>query len=69
MKAGLYIVQLTEIYEFLCPSADGDVTSTPWLREAGVFDSEEAARDTADHYSGKGSYHLIPIHELKPTYQ
>lgn len=65
----MWIVQLTENHEFLCPSADGDVTSTPWLRSAGVFDSIEAACDTADFYIGDGNYHLIDVFNFEPTYQ
>jgi len=65
----MYIVQLKDGYEFLCPSVDGDVTSTPLLNSAGVFVSKEAATDTADHYSGAGSYYLIAVSGFEPTYQ
>lgn len=65
----MWIVQLTENHEFLCPSADGDVTSTPWLRSAGVFDSLEAATDTADFYAGDGNYAVIDVFSFEPTYQ
>lgn len=65
----MWIVQLTENHEFLCPSVDGDVTSTPWLRSAGVFDSLEAASDTADFYCGIGNYAVIDIYNFEVTYQ
>jgi hypothetical protein len=64
----MWIVQLAESYEFLCPSADGDVTSTPWLRSAGVFDSVEAASDTADFYIGQGQYEIVNVFCIKLTY-
>lgn len=65
----MFIVQLTENHEFLCPGAHGDVTSTPWLRSAGVFDSMDAAIDTADFYIGEGHYVLIDVFSFEPTYQ
>lgn len=65
----MWIVQLTESHEFLCPSADGDVTSTPWLSAAGVFELQEAAIDTADFYIGEGHYVLIDLFNFEPTYQ
>jgi len=65
----MWIVQLIENHEFLCPSADGDVTSTPWFRSAGVFDSLEAASHTADFYIGNGNYSVVDIFNFEPTYQ
>lgn len=65
----MWIVQLTENHEFLCPSADADVTSTPWLRLAGVFDTLEAAQDTADFYAGENEYVVIDVFNFQPTYQ
>jgi len=66
----LHIVQLKDCHEFLCPSPDGDVTSTPLLNKAGVFDSLESAIDTANHYCGEDNYDVIPVSNLmKPTYQ
>ena len=65
----MWIIQLTENHEFLCPSTDGDVTSTPWLTAAGVFDSLEAATDTADFYAGNGNYSVVDIFNFELTYQ
>ncbi len=65
----MWIVQLTDNHEFLCPSTDGDVTSTPWLRSAGIFDSIESANDTADFYIGNGHYVLVDVFNFEPTYQ
>lgn len=44
----VYVVQDGDEGMFLCPSPDGDVGYTRWVREAGQFDDEQAALDTAD---------------------
>lgn len=44
------IVQCLESHEFLCPSDDGDVTTTPFLLKAGHFESVEEAVSTADFF-------------------
>lgn len=61
----MYIVQLTDNYEFLYPHPDGDVCTTPFLRQAGVFQSAEAAIETAEFYSGVGSFHLVDIYNFE----
>lgn len=38
-----YIVQDLESFEFLYPSADGDVGLTPYIKQAGYFDELEDA--------------------------
>lgn len=65
----MWIVQLRENFEFLCPSQDGDVTSTPYLSKAGVFEHLDSAIETADFYSGANSYYLIDCFNFEPTYE
>ena len=53
MFARVWVVQDTETACFLCPHT-GDVGLTPWLVEAGMFDSEEEAVETASGHCGEG---------------
>lgn len=49
----VYIVQDRETALFLCPQ-DGDVGYTQWLNEAGRFDDQESAFETATYHCGEG---------------
>ncbi len=53
MMNHVFVVQDRETQMFLCPSF-GDVGYTPWIREAGHFDSEEEAVETAAFHCGEG---------------
>ena len=44
----VWVVQDADTGEFLCPSDDGDVTYTRFLKHAGLFEEEGAALDTAE---------------------
>ena len=57
-----FVVQDKESACFLCPQ-DGDVGFTQWLNEAGRFDSEEEAIETASHHCGEG-FIVNPFYEL-----
>ena len=61
MFARVWLVQDRETGCFLYPHT-GDVGFTPWLREAGRFDSEEEARDTASFHCGEG-FDLLSFYE------
>lgn len=65
----MWIVQLTDCHEFLCPGPEGEVTSTPWLGLAGVFEFLESAIDTADFHAGTGNYVVIDLFNFDPTYE
>lgn len=65
----MWLVQLYENHEFLCPSGDGDVSSTPWISRAGVFDSLEAAELTANYYVGENQYAIFDIFDFQPSHQ
>ena len=49
----VFIVQDRESALFLCPFM-GDVGYTAWLHEAGRFDDEESAIDTANFHCTEG---------------
>lgn len=49
----VFIVQDRESALFLCPQF-GDVGYTQWLREAGRFDDEESAVETAHFHCTEG---------------
>lgn len=51
----VYIVQDRETGLFLFP-CDGDVGYTQWLREAGHFDDEESAIETAFFHCTEGFF-------------
>lgn len=50
----VWVVQDAETGKFLCPTPDGDVGYTRWLHNAGLFDDEEAAVDTASALCTEG---------------
>lgn len=43
----VYIVQSRDSGLFLCPSDNGDVGHTEWVKEAGHFETKEEAIETA----------------------
>lgn len=49
----VFIVQDRESALFLCPLY-GDVSYTQWLHEAGYFDDEESAIETASFHCTEG---------------
>jgi hypothetical protein len=53
MSARVFVVQDRESACFLCP-LNGDVGLTPWINEAGQFESEEEALDTASVVCSEG---------------
>ncbi|CAB3762428.1 hypothetical protein [Paraburkholderia humisilvae] len=57
--AVVYVVQELLSGEFLCP-ADGDVSFTPRLRDAGGFgDADEAVHAGRDHCDGP--FDVVPV--------
>lgn len=57
--AVVYVVQELSSGEFLCP-ADGDVSFTPRLRDAGGFgDADEAVHAGCDHCDG--AFDVVPV--------
>ena len=57
--AVVYVVQELSSGEFLCP-ADGDVSFTPRLRDAGGFgDADEAVHAGFDHCDG--AFDVVPV--------
>ena len=53
MGERVFIVQDRESAQFLRPDA-GDVGFTTWINEAGVFENEEAAKETASFHCSEG---------------
>jgi hypothetical protein len=53
MYGRVFIVQDRESAQFLRPDS-GDVGFTTWIDEAGYFDNEEEASDTAIHHCSEG---------------
>lgn len=48
MMCRVVILQDLENMQFLCPTPDGDVGFTPYLLEAGMFEDDDEAKDTAE---------------------
>lgn len=53
MYGRVFIVQDKESAQFLRPEL-GDVGFTPWVNEAGAFESEETAAETAACHCSEG---------------
>lgn len=66
MFSKVWVVQDAETACFLRPHT-GDVGYTPFLREAGYFDSEEEAVETAATHCGEG-FHVVGFYIVAPSH-
>ena len=57
-----YFVQDLETFEFLCPDFDGGITTTPYIKEAGKYETMQDALDAGVEEIG-GAFSVFKFYE------